>query len=217
MLHRHSCPCGHLLFLNLLSYLLLFWCSVPNSLVWHSTCILTTGGLMSPDFLLHHSQGSLRAPELSHFCLVVLQATLCHSHRAHLYPDTGQMASSPIKDAPMLGPALGSHPVQMDDVARAFLCFTPWGCSLWALLCCSKCFEISALRSSKVCSLSVGTAQFLCSPPSLLMQTLPFTGIHSSIEQRISVPKTVLGTPKSPLPGRVGRRSLSCFLFAQSS
>lgn len=32
ILHRHSCPCGHLLFLNLLSHHLLFWCSVPNSL-----------------------------------------------------------------------------------------------------------------------------------------------------------------------------------------
>lgn len=57
----------------------------------------------------------------------------------------------------MMGPALGSHPVQMDVIPRAFLCFTPWGCGFWALLCCSKHFKVSALRSSKVCSLSVRT------------------------------------------------------------
>lgn len=107
-------------------------------------------------------------------------------------PDAGQMASSPIKDTPVLGPAPGSHPVQMDDIACAFLCFAPWGCGFWALLCCSKRFKISALRSSKVCGPSVRTAQFSCGPSWLLMRTLPFVGIHSSfIVRRISVCKTV--------------------------
>lgn len=80
----------------------------------------------------------------------------------------------------------------MDVIARAFLCFSPWGCGFWALLCGSKRFKISALRSSKACSLSVRTAQFSCSPSWLLMKTLPFKGIRSSfIVQRISVQKTV--------------------------
>lgn len=68
----------------------------------------------------------------------------------------------------------------MDGIAHAFLCFSPWGCGFWTQLCCSERFKISAVRSSKVCSLSVGTAQFSCSPSWLLMQTLPFMGIHPS-------------------------------------
>lgn len=60
------------------------------------------------------------------------------------------MVSSPIKDVPVLGPALGSRPVQTDVIPCACLCCTPWGCGFWALLCCLKRFKISALRSSSV-------------------------------------------------------------------
>lgn len=144
---------------------------------------------MSPRFpppsLTRFSQNTRIGPSMPG---VVLQVTLGHSCGSHLCPVTGQRVSSPTKDVPVLGSAPGSHRVQMDDIPCACLCFASWGCDLWALLYCSKCFKIPALRSSSMCSPCVRIKQFLCGPSWLLMQTLPYTEIHSFfIVWRISV------------------------------